>query len=117
MAEVHQRPRRRKVADLPVAGDAPQPQRYRYPSSAVHPQDLEPLDWHDPVAVRDWLHGLRCQVHDVVSIARDNRHARSYRILPPRVARSTVADATRALRLLLRKATLGLPELPQEGAP
>jgi hypothetical protein len=87
--------------------------RYR---SATHPQDLEPLNWQDPDAVRDWLRAVRHCVHQIVTVARDNRHPRRFRILPPLASRATLADATRGLRYLLRASTLGLPREPKDGA-
>jgi hypothetical protein len=85
--------------------------------SATGPEDLAPLNWQDPVAVRDWLRAVRYWVHEIVAVARDNRHTRRFRILPPTIARATLADATTGLRYLLRASTLGLPPEPKDGEP
>jgi hypothetical protein len=87
--------------------------RYR---SATGPEDLAPLDWKDPEAVRAWLKAVRYHVHAVIAVARDNRHARRFRILHPVMSRATLADCTTGLRYLLRASTLGLPPAPKDGA-
>jgi hypothetical protein len=85
--------------------------------SATGPEDLAPLNWRDAEAVRVWLKAVRYHVHAVIAMARDNRHARRFRILHSVMSRATLADATTGLRYLLRASTLGLPPDPKDGEP
>jgi hypothetical protein len=93
MTEVHQAPGGSKGGDPPA-----------------DPDDLQPLDFRSPAALRAWLGDLATQIEDVVAAAEDATRPPGRRLLGRAMARRTILEmeTRRVLRQLVRAAQRGL---------
>ncbi len=79
----------------------------------VEASAVEPLDFTDPEALREWLRALDCNFHDLLAAADDATRPLGRRELGRVLARSKVLEARRSMRSLIEAAERGAPEAPK----